>query len=326
MTSLLPWTTILSLFWLVSIQLYACDFCTLYTGVLPQDRLNRLEYYQRYSRFSRTLSGIQNGKSASQAHARTAHVPAGSDFNTSNVKSYESYIFHDLRYSFFVGPKWQFSAGIPYQIFKENIDGETSRSKNGFGDATVFALHGIVVQEALKKSIRWFAGAGLRLPTGWYYRNEQMYTNHFFEQGGTGTMGYVIISSLNFRNKNWGITQMLNARYHPATSRSYKPGAVVNLSHHFFVMVNLRYPDIRLLPSIALYAEAFDGNRNFGYKVMNTGGFASFVGPDVSIYFNRLNLRVAWTMPLVEHLNGAPFQSENRIQIGIMYTFGKQPC
>jgi hypothetical protein len=326
MTFKMAWMTIVFLYLSLSASVYACDFCTLYTGVLPQDRLNRFEYYQRYSRFSRILKTDLPVSPAPPIHARTAHVPAGTGQSKSEAASRESYIFHDVRYTFFSGPRLQVSAGIPYQQFREDTEGQAPRIRNGFGDANLFALYGIMVKDSLKKSIRWFAGGGLRLPTGWYYRNSEMYADYFFEQGGTGTMGYLLISSLNYRYRNMGITQMMNVRYHPATSRSYKPGGVLNLSQQFFVMINVRYPDIRLVPSLSLYLEAFDGNRYEGFTVMNTGGFASFAGPDVSIYFNRLSVRAAWVLPIVEKLNGAPFTSESRMQFGIMYTFGKTPC
>jgi len=305
--------------------LFACDFCTLYTGVLPQDRLNRFEYYQRYSYFKQNNILSLPG-TAPVAQGKLAHIAPGSGENnllSQPVK--EQYVFHDFRYTFFAGPAWQISAGVPVQKFRE-IQGESTRVRSGLGETTVWALYGLVRRDTTRTALRWFAGGGFKLPTGWHYRTSRQYEEHFFEQGGTGTPGMLGISSLNFRRRNWGISQLTTWRYSLPNANTYRAGSVLNLSLHTFVIVNVKYPDVRWVPAWAVYIEQAGGNRKEGYQLINTGGMSLLSGPDFTFFMNRWAIRTGCLFPLYEKFNGEQPKNSFRFQMGLMFTFGKNAC
>ena len=187
---------------------FACDFCTLYTGVLPQDRLNRLEFNHRFSRFRLFIPGKQFNPSGGTA-LKTGHQSHSTEQAIQDRTVTEDYLFIEIRYSFFPNPKIQVSLNLPWQNYRE-IDGVNSRERNGFGDLTAFAQYGILLKDRPKTSIRWFAGVGARIPTGWYYRNPIRYAEYFFEQGGRGSSGFMLLTTFNYRINRVGVSSAIN--------------------------------------------------------------------------------------------------------------------
>jgi hypothetical protein len=311
--------------WLIPAFVFACDFCTLYTGVLPQDRMNRLELTYRMSRFSNGLKPLNSNSSVSGSHLRTAHQTSPDAGIPNHERLNEQYQFVEIRYSFFPISRLQMSLHLPYQNYREE-EGRNSRERNGFGDFTAFGQYAFVAKEETKYSLKWFAGLGGRVPTGWYYRNPERYADYFFEQGGRGNWGLMLLSTLNYRKGNFGNSTIVNWNWIAARPFGYRPGSILNINQYFFQLINLKYGEIRLLPAANLYMELTEGNRNGAYQVMNTGGISILGGPDVSLYLNRWMIRTGLQLPVYERLNGQQPMNRWRMQIGMAWNFGKEKC
>lgn len=307
---------------MVPYNLLACDFCALYTGVLPQDRLNRLEFNHRISRFNLFIPG-NNKLSTSEGNFKNQHQDHPSQQVLKDRTVIEDYRFLELRYSFFPTKSIQVSIHIPLQNYQEQ-DGSTIRERNGFGDITAFGQYGIVMRDRPGSSLRWFAGAGGRIPTGWYYRDPERYAEYFFEQGGRGSAGVMLLSTLNFRVKNLGTTSVVNWNWLSPRSFQYRPGSILNINQFIFWLVNLKNTKVRLVPALNIYLEMTEANKNRGYPVSHTGGISILSGPDVSLYFNRWMLRSGIQFPVYENFNGIQPENSWRWQMGMAWNFGNE--
>lgn len=285
--------------------------------------MNRLEYYHRYSRFSQTFFPPA-GQNPGSISGKMAHAPANGEKSFSGTAE-ELYRFHEFRYTSFISKAWQLNTGIPWQQYKEER-GDDIRRRSGWGDLSSWIQYGLIRKDSLRKSLRWFAGAGLRVPTGWHYRDSARYTEYFFEQGGKGVGGYMLISSLNYRIGKIGITSLINWNYLFRNKHGLRPGSILNASQYVFMILNIKYPDIRLVPAASFYLEFTEGNRADQYQMMNTGGTSVLAGPDVTLYMKRWSIRAAMLMPLYEKMNGSQPLNMIRVQTGISYNFGKNAC
>ncbi len=301
---------------------FACDFCTLYTGVLPQDRLNRLEFNHRFSRFRLFIPGNQFNPSGGAA-LKTGHQSHSTEQAIQDRTVTEDYRFVEIRYSFFPTQKIQVSLNLPWQNYRET-DGVNSRERNGFGDLTAFAQYGILLKDRPNTSIRWFAGAGARIPTGWYYRNPIRYAEYFFEQGGRGSTGLMLLTTFNYRINRVGVSSAINWNWLTPRSFQYRPGSILNISQYFFALLNLQKGKIRLVPAWNFYAEFTEANLYRGYSVSNTGGISFLSGPDVSLYLGSWMLRSGLQLPIIEKLNGNQPKNVERVQIGLAWNFGQE--
>lgn len=318
----------ITLFWvpwlgvLIFNSCYACDFCTLYTGVLPQDRLNRLEINHRFSQFKMFIPAdrlnLHGGTAFKTGHQSHSTEPIPQDRTVT-----ETYRFVEVRYSFFPTRKIQVSMNLPWQNYRET-DGTNFRERNGWGDLTAFAQYGLILKEKANSSIRWFAGLGGRVPTGWYYRDSNRYADYFFEQGGRGSTGIMLVSTLNYRVKNLGTTSVVNWNWLSPRSFQYRPGSIMNINQFIFCLVNLKDSKVRLVPALNIYMEMAESNKNRGYSVSNTGGISILGGPDVSLYFNRWMIRSGIQFPFYENFNGIQPQNFWRGQIGMAWNFGNE--
>jgi hypothetical protein len=305
------------------VWIQACDFCTLYTGVLPQDRMNRLEFTFRMSRFSNGLKPDNTAKPVYGSHLRTAHQTGSASGIPDYVRMNEQYRFVEIRYSFFPVSRLQLSLHLPYQSYREG-EGIYLRERNGFGDLTAYGQYALLIKDQAQSSLRWFAGLGGRIPTGWYYRHPERYATYFFEQGGRGSWGGMLLTTLNFRKGNFGSSTFVNWNWLASRPFGYRPGSILNINQYLFHLINLKYGETRLVPAANVYMELTEGNRNGDFQVMNTGGLSILAGPDVSLYLNRWMVRTGLQLPVYEKLNGEQPMNRWRMQIGIAINFGKE--
>lgn len=306
---------------LVPVSLLACDFCSHYTGVLPQDKMNRLEFTHRYSRFSHFMPATAGGTTTA-SHHRIAHSPESSVPLPLDKTELETFRFVEMRYTVFPLPAWQFSLNLPWQQYR-SFDGTTTRERTGFGDLTAIAQYGIRLRDEPSRSLRWFAGGGARIPTGWYYRNPDRYADYFFEQGGRGSAGILLITTLNLRMGNFGTSSFVNWNWLAPRSFQYRPGSVLNFNQYFFWLVNFKSSKVRLVPAANVYMEYMEANVYRDHTVSNTGGVSILTGPDVSLYLNRWMIRSGCQFPVMEKLYGKQPENVWRWQISLGWNFGK---
>ncbi|HET6992078.1 MAG TPA: hypothetical protein VFJ43_12170, partial [Bacteroidia bacterium] len=152
--------------------LHACDFCGAFMGVTPFDNQNSFGFIHRY----RVFNGYELMNQRSQlfppgayrvaAPPSTLHGTNPDSTQTMSASDFESYKIVELRGRYFIHPRIELNAIIPFVSNKQKAMGEETHV-NGFGDISVFiGWHAIQRIEDVKVRQRLIVGAGIKIPSG----------------------------------------------------------------------------------------------------------------------------------------------------------------
>ena len=311
---------IVTLFLLISSNMFACDICGCFMGITPYYNRNSISVLYRYRSFngydSQAHSLFPNGgKFFIPARSQDAPITG----HAGNEADYELYRSMEIRGKYFVNSRLEINAILPYVSNSERYNGHTS-TIGGMGDANFYAGYHLVqkLDENFKQQL--IAGAGIKLPTGKNdFKNTAGIRYSSLMQGGTGsTDGFVY---LNYMVGLGNFGASLNTSY-KVNGKNSRQESIANSTTSF---LNIFYKqrigkDVQVMPSAQFFYEYSGGEKYNGVKtgehVMNNlmGG----VGAD--IFYKNVALNAGIQKNIWEAETDHPM-SAGKVYVGITYNF-----
>lgn len=332
-------------------SVFACDLCTVYLGIQPNDYTNsfavRHRYrlfksdYVSYPKYTTRLSTQRVGK----GEIKDKHAGEPTD-NTSWGQPYtysETYNSYDLIANFYLTNKLQLNGSINFSdnFIKQNDS--ILANVGGMGDLNILFKYQLFNTSAAKDTMiknkfihRVIIGAGASLPTGSYNKStikdfvtefrantilgsaEMELDPHI--QPGTGSMGYLFLVEYLLKYNSVGLN--CNASYKIGTTNknNFRLSNRFNANTSFF-MLNKLSSKIKLMPNFGLSYEVSDYDIINGEEYIDSGGEALFLNYGANIFINKIGLAFNYFQPTIENLHGNQPLNNRRFLTQLTYYF-----
>jgi hypothetical protein len=294
---------------LISFSIYGsaigCDLCGCFTGVLPNTNASFIGTRVRY----RTFSGEHH-------HAST------SGSASSDETSRETYISTDLMGRYFIRPRLNVTAYLPYAIGKIQSD-EGTVGISGIGDPTVLLQYTVLRSKPACDSVGWkytlFAGGGFKAPLGGFRKAMPDGDIDPHAQPGTGSWDGLLTTSFFARHGKVGLSLDGTARFNTANPDQYRFGNRFNSTMHLLYW--FQKGSFMVLPQLGTYTEIAAPDRMSGMEVEGTGGASVFASGGVDVFYKNLSWSTTVQHPVAEYLGDEMPANHTRLISGLIYYF-----
>ncbi len=288
-------------------SVFGCDICGCgagggFLGVLPQFQKNLIGYRYFQNRF---------------LHPQTALNQTDGVFLLS-----DTYHINDLWMRYYATDKLQLFAFVPYRVHYRKYEDNSMQQISGVGDIQINLLQEILNQAAdadrLFRHI-WFAGGGLRMPTGLYMQRDpkgRMYPLPF--QTGIGAWAFQFQNLYILRFRNLGIQSDVLYRYAMINELEYKLGDFFQTGGNVFYWWQVS-PNLALLPLVGYQYETSGQDTEFGRPKTNTGGAFGFGSAGVDVYYKRAIFQFFTQLPIHSSVAGSQPGVGTRVGAGVAY-------
>ena len=278
----------------------ACDRCACgatnyYVGILPQ--------------YHRSFVGVRYRNSMFET---TGHEPG--------AVSQETFQSAEVWGRFYPTRRIQVLAFLPYQINRQSGGGSPDIEMHGLGDAAALGSFRLLDVSGEKLKHQWWAGAGLKMPTGTYNPGTSGVDNPNFQRG-TGSWDVLLNTQYTLRLDKWGLFTDLNYRINTVNSYEYKYGNRVGAVASVFYIQDLA-KDLAIMPNAGMYYENSAADKKYGYAQVETGGYMTAAQVGLDVYFLKNFAVQSWLlMPMSQDLQGGYSQAKTRWMVGLSYQF-----
>lgn len=218
-----------------------------------------------------------------------------------------------------VTDKIQVSALIPYH-FHSRERSASSESIKGLGDVTLMALYSVyeTKKEAAVFTHKLQIGGGIKMPTGKFDEaNTSGSVNQSF-QVGTGSWDYLLVSEYVIKNKNFGLSNLLNYTFKTENQKQYQFGDQFNYSSMLFYLFD--FSKLKLVPQLGLAGEVYAANKQHAMKLPDTSGDVLFSKFGVEVGKGDFSLGVNAMFPINQHLSNSKIEANYRWSVNLNYT------
>ncbi len=336
-------------FMLITNSIFACDLCTVYLGIQPNDFKNSFTLRHRYRLFQsdyinqsdfttrvskQRVKGKTNNKHGGEA---TDAVGAGEQFTYAEV--YNSY---DVALNFYLTNRWQINTSINFSDNYIKQNDSIIDNVAGIGDLTVLAKYTLYNSAFTEDSTsnrlihRINIGGGVSLPTGKYNKYSIKGFNTEFKpntivgspemeldphlQAGTGSFGYIALieymAKYNFVGINTNISYMINT----TNKNDFRLSNRFNTNSSLFFIAKVT-DKIKLMPNLGIAYEVSDYDKIDGEDFIDSGGEAVFINQGINGYFNKLGLTFNYFIPAMQKLHGNQPLNSRRFITQLNYYF-----
>lgn len=306
--------------------LRACDFCGAFMGITPFDNQNSFALAHRYRVFN-GYEMMNQPSSLFPAGAYRLSTPPSvlhgttTDSNQPMLKSdFESYKIVELRGRYFIHPRVEINAIVPFVSNKQKVMGEEAQV-NGFGDISLFVgWHALQKTEKVKVRQRLIVGAGIKIPTG---RSNFLYDDgdriSVMLQAGTGSVdGFAFLTYTAAKdNWRWGATAL--GKYNGANKydERVRPSTV----NSAFAAYLFRSCSWVILPQVQVYEEYTRGLQNGVALMEGTGMNMVLAGPGVDAYWKKFGISLGAQLPVYQKTDEMNMKTSGRLMVGLSYNF-----
>jgi hypothetical protein len=307
---------------------YPCDFCTFYTGVIPNERQNKIEVWNRYRVIGGYLGHITNIKNRPPHPLfKTSHGDHSANPLLPPVYNPRDKIWlntTEIRFSYFLHPKITLLLNLPFVYNLTRING-TVATYTGFSDPLLLAHYFPLWKEKPIFSFRLGVGAGIKAPLGKYAnpRNGDI-IEHIYP--GSGSWDPIFSFHQFGRYKKWGFFSLVTYRLTAPNSWGYKYGnssnAQLNLFHNLQIK-SYKERKQNLLPSLGCYYERNE-NDKFGEKTLTTKLQSLFLTIGFDYFFSKLSLSAAYQYPFFQQSDSPQLGNGGRLNVGIQYNLSRR--
>ncbi|MCS6905647.1 MAG: hypothetical protein RML72_08970 [Bacteroidia bacterium] len=308
----------------------ACDFCTLYTGVIPNERQNKIEIWNRY----RVLGGYIGSSSDNRitptsfpffkvSHGDHLESPSIPPVYNSRDKIWLNTT--ELRFSFFLYPRITFLGNIPYVRNIIRINGSVARY-SGIGDPFFLIHYFPIWRDNINISYRIGTGIGLKIPMGRFAAPyETAIITHIYPS--SGSFDPLGILNIYYRYQKFGIFGFFLYRWSTSNKWGYKFGNSINAQLQVFynyMKQNTKGFTRNWLPSVGIYYERNEDDI-YNQKVFSTQLQSCFGMVGIDYFFSKFNISIAYQCPIYQGTNSIQLGNGGRLNIGIQYNLGSKP-
>ena len=237
--------------------------------------------------------------------------------------TYERYQTADILARWYVTPRLQLLAALPYQSFAR-IENTQTQYLQGVGDASILVNY-IVWQKTSLDTSRLLTqkillGGGVKLPTGNAQNLAENGARNPNFQVGTGTFDFLANASYQWRYNHWGANTTVAYRYNLSDATGYRFGNSLRANTQFFYWYQAK--KWVLLPALGAQYEQNDHDRKTtGFYNEQTGGTAWWATANLDAYYKNWAFGVSYQLPLSQNLNGGLTTASPRLQAQAFYAF-----
>lgn len=302
---------------------YACDNCSVYLNLSPNDYRNSIGIYMR----QRQLFGTYDLFGEMIATRHTGH---GNDMAFWGQNVYETYRTVELRGNYYLREKWKISAVIPYVHNTQTIGSALRYSVNGLGDPTLMTSYQLL---NTKKdtgtnhfSNRISVGIGIKVPLG---KTNVSYENgkpNLDLQPGTGSWDALTFLTYTAKYKFAGINLITNFRRNGRDADLYRYGFTTNVTANVFADLKIKSSTVRFTGGAYLENAKMDATYSEYYQneqaYNDTGGTLIFANGGIQFYTKSFTVFGEYQHVISSQLNGyTQLLTLNKINLGITYNF-----
>jgi hypothetical protein len=230
-----------------------------------------------------------------------SHLPAGS-LPTAPVKVSEYYSTVVLNARLMLPARFLVQLQMPVR-FNSIKESDFSAYGNGQGDFTILLGYQGLEKRSGKKAFRFSPALGVKLPTGWQYRDAEKAINLMDLQGGSGAVDFILNPSWVARYGSWGVAGDFSFRITGRNWIGVRSGNVMNSNTALFFKA-YSGEKIQLIPSAILYLEKCAGMFHGMNYMEDTRSSLIAVGGGLQMVAGKWNVKVNALVPaaqLVDH-------------------------
>ncbi len=316
---------------LLSMEVLACDICSIYINLEPNDLKNSFGFNYRRRAFKHSISDnslIANGNK----HA------TGNTVITSSTQQQELFNSYDLWLNYFFYEKWQLNATMTFADNYYTENDSVIHNIAGPGDLTLMVkniLFNTKVTDSSNWARRFIVGGGLKLPIGKFNQSyvvapqssnkgTVLYGSPYSEldphlQAGSGSLDFIILTEYLVRYKKVGLHSNVSYRINSENSNQFRFANRLNVNSSAFYIWNKK--ELTITPNIGIIYEYGEYDQLNDENFPNSGGEAMFMNNGIKLHYKKYALGLNYFEPVNQNLNDNQLQNNNRVTGDLTFYF-----
>lgn len=312
-------------------MVFACDLCSIYMNLEPNDLKNSFGMNYRKRTFKSTFEIFENSTT------NTKHGSGDTDVlnATSQVELYNTV---DLWVNHFIGSRVQLFATVSLSDNSYSENDSLLYNISGLGDISIvskYLLYNTMATDSSKFSVRLLLGGGIKIPTGSFnksytvtpftdYKGNTVFQEPYSEldphlQPGTGSLDFILTQEFQIRYNKLGFSTNNSYRINTRNKNDFRFANRLNSNNYFFYL--LKMGDFTFTPIAGISLEYSKRDQFKDRAYLNSGGSVIFQNIGLKTYYKNLALGASFWAPLRQQLNDHQLQNKNRINFDLTYYF-----
>lgn len=316
---------------MISVEALACDICSIYINLEPNDLKNSFGFNYRYRSFEHSFSDVSLTANGNK-HA------IGNTVISNSVTQEEIYNNYDLWFNYFFYEKWQLNATMTFADNYYLEDDSLIHNIAGPGDLTLVVkniLFNTKSTDTNNWAHRFILGGGIKIPIGKYNqpymvtpqsnnKGSIIYGAPYSEldphlQTGSGSLDFIFLTEYLVRFKKTGIITNVSYRINTENSNQFKFANRLNINSSAFYIWNKK--DFTFTPNMGVSYEFGQRDQLKNRDYSNSGGEAIFLNSGLKIYYKKMAFGVNYQNPINQNLNDNQLQNKNRVTSDLTFYF-----
>lgn len=299
---------------ITSVNLNACDVCSLYMNVGMNDNKNSIGFSFR-SQFFKATIWEEMVLANPYKHFGDTELPELIDKTV-----FERYETYELRGQYFFNPKWSIFASLPIKHAVQTIENKETVNVSGIADPTLLLKYKLMSSKSNCETAythRTIVGGGIKFPLG---NTQKMYDGEYVindMQMGSGSYDFVVSAEHVSMYNDLGVN--VNYIYYIKTANlgDYRFGNSYSLQTNVFYNFKIEKSELR--PSAGFYFESdkidYQGEELVG-STESSRGFATF-----GIEYAKNNFSVYGNLQqaVINKTVGVQLEATQRIVAGVKF-------
>ncbi|MBK9320438.1 MAG: hypothetical protein IPM91_17640 [Bacteroidetes bacterium] len=297
-------------------ELFGCDMCGCFMGILPSDRRSFVGSYYRYRSFSGTA--VSGSAVFPDGHLRLAHT----DHNGAPIPTdgYEIYRALELRGRYYLHPRLEMNFVLPYMMNSGSESGQNF-SVNGIGDLSLLAGWQLIDEASTGKfRHRLLVGGGVKLATGNESQKQDEIRHSLLVQCGTGTNDFLFYSTYQLAFKNLGLNLTPLYKINGKNKFNERIDNSKTISGSIFYRLNAA-EKLQFLPLLQSYYEFTKVFMSGEALQENTRMNVLMCGPGLDVYWKNVGFSLSALYACYEEENNSGLNSRLRLMFGVNVYF-----
>lgn len=333
----------------LSDMVLACDLCTVYLGIQPNDfkhsfqlrhrhRLFKSDYINQGA-FSTRVNNQRVKTKGIDKHAGEATDEIGAGEKYTYAEAYNSY---DLAANIYLSQRWQLNGSISFSDNYIKQNDSIVDNVGGIGDLKLLVRYTLVNTKQQEDSSsndfthRLNLGAGISLPTGSYnkysvvgfvteFKPNSIIGSPEMEldphiQAGTGSFGYIGLIEYQLRYNIVGFNTNLSYQINSTNNNNFRLSNRFNVNGSLFFIAKLS-DKVKLMPNIGIAYEISDYDLIEGESYINSGGEAAFLNQGMTAFIGNMSLSFNFFQPVIQKMHGSQPLNNRRFITQLTYYF-----
>lgn len=313
------------------IHSFACDLCSIYINLEPNDLQSSMGINYRYRAFV-------HGEDLFRKQTSNLKHATGNTIISETVMQEEIFNSYDLWFNYFINEKWQINGLMTFadNYYRENDS--TLFNVAGPGDLTLLAKYMVFNSKATDSSnwaYRLVGGGGIQIPIGNFNKTyivapssskkgNVVYGAPYEEldphmQAGTGSFDVLLLVEGLIRFKKTGLSSNLSYQINSKNSNDFKFANRFNWNVNGFYLLTIK--SLTFAPNIGLSFEKSERDTFQEKSYLNSGGEALFLSSGGKFYFDKFSMGATFFKPIRQSLYDNQLLNDQRLTVDLTYYF-----